>query len=261
MDYASLCATSPWNVAAPSFVRPGTVADNCRFLAGRVREVGVVLFETAGSLAYTETDLPPDLAALPLTYHVHLPLDLPWRSQADGAGAAWDVVRQLVAKTAYLAPNAFVLHPPPADMGPDAATALERFASLWRDAGLDPARLLVENTEENDLAALAAVLDRSGCGVCLDIGHCMAYGQQALLACGGPLGWDRVGMLHLCGVDARGRHMALDHPDSVVPLAAVRRMLEAAPHTARVMLEVFSWDAVAASASCLAMLADNSEKA
>ena len=88
-----------------------------------MREVGIVLFETAGSLAYTEADLPPDLAGLPLTYHVHLPLDLPWQDGPNGAQATWDIVRRLVAITDYLSPNAYVLHPPPAIMGADAATA------------------------------------------------------------------------------------------------------------------------------------------
>ena len=53
-------------MAAPSFVLPGNIVENVRFLAGRVEEVALCFFENAACLAYTEQDLPPDLRDLPL---------------------------------------------------------------------------------------------------------------------------------------------------------------------------------------------------
>ena len=49
-------------LAAPSFVLPGTVAENARFLSGRVDEMALCFFEAQACLKYGENDLPPDLA-------------------------------------------------------------------------------------------------------------------------------------------------------------------------------------------------------
>lgn len=95
-------------IAAPSWVVPDTLAANCRFLAGRVDEVGLLFFETKACLAYTRQDLPPDLAGLPLAWHVHLPLDLPWHDPEETAR----VCLALMDKAAFLGARRAVLHPP-----------------------------------------------------------------------------------------------------------------------------------------------------
>ncbi|MDO5484253.1 MAG: hypothetical protein Q4F27_05035, partial [Desulfovibrionaceae bacterium] len=74
-------------LAAPSFVLPGTVAENAAFLAGKVDEVALCLFEAQACLAYTAADMPAALADLPLRWHVHLPVDLPWPTTAGKAEA------------------------------------------------------------------------------------------------------------------------------------------------------------------------------
>ena len=95
---------SPAPVAAPSFVLPGNIVENVRFLAGRVEEVALCFFENAACLAYTEQDLPPDLRDLPLRWHVHLPFDLPWPEKASAAACrpALDDVQRLLEKIARL---------------------------------------------------------------------------------------------------------------------------------------------------------------
>ena len=69
-------------IAAPSFVIAANVADNAVFLAHKVDEVGLCLFETRGCLDYGPADLPASLAHLPLRWHAHLPVDLPWPASA-----------------------------------------------------------------------------------------------------------------------------------------------------------------------------------
>ena len=98
--------------------------------------------------------------------------------------------------------------------------------------------------------------------MCLDIGHCAAYGQDALLssptdrwhgnawACSISAGWTTKAGIWLWTTRT-----------GLVPLDAVRLALAAAPPTARVMLEVFHWAGVAASAAQVAALADREEKA
>lgn len=249
-----------WRLAAPSFVLPGTVAENCAFLQGRVDEVALCFFETDACLEYGENELPPWLGGLPgrkepLRYHVHLPLDLPWQQGSDAAAQACIA---LARKVAFLAPEAFVLHPPP---GGD---QLQAFMAAWRQAGLPARSICLENTRHNDLALSLQLAYAANCGVCLDFGHALAYGQQALLE--SPPALARVRMLHLYAPGGeeggRHRHLPLTELDD-----AARRELDAllgrlGPGAGRVMvLEVFDWQAWQASRAALAGPARDEELA
>jgi hypothetical protein len=219
---------SPWIVAAPSFVWPATVGENCRRLQHLVHEVSVVLFDTRHSLEYTEEDLPPDLASLPLTYHVHLPLDLPW---TEGTKAVLGAVRGLRRKVAPLEPRCFVLHPP------RSRTAFLDFVRAWRDSGLQDRDLVLENIAGNDLRDLWPDILQTRCRVCLDLGHITAFGQERLLEAPGL--WERVCMLHVYG-DKRGdSHLSLQE---LTPRghALLQSMLRRLPAGCVVVLEVFS---------------------
>ena len=54
-------------MAAPSWVWPGTVGENCRRLGEVFDEVGILLFESAACMAYGEEDLPATLSELRIT--------------------------------------------------------------------------------------------------------------------------------------------------------------------------------------------------
>jgi len=64
-------------------VLPADVGTNCTALARHFPELGLCFFETEACLAYTEADLPEGLRALPVRWHMHLPLDLPWGLPGD----------------------------------------------------------------------------------------------------------------------------------------------------------------------------------
>lgn len=239
-------------LAAPSFVLPGTVAENARFLAGRVEEVALCCFETAACLAYTAADLPPDLARLPLRWHLHLPVDLPW---GMGGHAAADAALAVLDRAAYLGPHLAVLHPPPGADGPEtaAAHALAAFAARWRRSGAPP--LLLENVPDCGLTGLgAAFLDRHGLGVCLDVGHLLGYAQASLLTSELP---ERARLIHWSAPGDRpgqDRHLPLDaftREQRAVAAALLRRFSPEAVH----LLEVFDWAGVEASRRYLAELA------
>ncbi len=155
-----------WRVAAPSCVWPDTAAANCRLLSRTVDEVGLYLLELESCLAYGPDDLPKK--DFGLRYHLHLPLDLPWR---HGGDAAFFAMERLLLGTARLAPWAMVLHPP------DSLAALEAFLAALAAFGGDPTTVLLENTEDispEDVTGMAAA---AGCGVCLDLGHMLAMGH------------------------------------------------------------------------------------
>ena len=241
-------------LAAPSFVLPAAVAENARFLAGRVEEVGLCCFETAACLAYTEADLPPELAQLPLRWHLHLPVDLPW---AEGGEAAAGAALAVLGRVAYLAPHLAVLHPP-TDMPPDAArTALAAFARRWQAGGAPP--LLLENIRGCQLTELGtAFLEGEGLGVCLDVGHLLGYAQGELLASGLP---GRACLIHWSAPGAhpgKDRHLplpALTAGQRAVAEELLRRISPEAVH----LLEVFDWPGVEASRRWLEAAAEARE--
>lgn len=192
----------PFTVAAPSFVIPAGAADNSRFLAQYFPEVCLLFFETEACLNYTEKDLPPDLCELPVSWHVHLPLDLPWERGLDHV---WDKISGLMDKAAFLAPRVWVLHPPtvPGMLAP--------LAEKFRNAGIDPADILLENVEETDLCTMWDEARSGGYSTCLDLGHILAYGQHSVLDLPGL--WETVRMLHVYAPYNTGRHATLANLD------------------------------------------------
>jgi hypothetical protein len=219
-----------WRLAAPSAVWPEALPGNCKKLAalpGRpVAEVGLCLFETRSCLEYGRDDLPAWLAELGLSFHVHLPLDLPWQASMQEVSTA---MRGLINKVRYLSPRCFVLHPP----GPD---LLPEMAALFREMDIDPARVLLENVDGQDLTELAPVIASAGFSVCLDLGHMLAFGQRHILD--DPRLTGRVAMIHAYAPGPRGEHKSLALLDAE-GLAALAQCLTLLPADGTLMVECF----------------------
>lgn len=267
-------------LAVPSFVLPGTVADNVRFLAGRVDEVALCFFESRGCLAYGPLDLPTNLlqeiAPHSMRFHLHLPDDLPWPeaapkptaskgskgSKANSAGGASACAGQAVdtalavfAKAAYLKPWAAVLH------APHGSPALQRpllmdFAKRWHAAVNVP--LLLENIDRCDIVALGPNFTQdAGFGVCLDVGHLLGYGQQALDASRLP---EEAVLIHWSAPGRKDEHLPLTALTAQQGLAVLNIMARL-PKTAVHVAEVFHWAGAAASLAVLAELATSAATA
>lgn len=239
-------------IAAPSAVWPEALPGNCKKLAalpGRpVDEIGLCLFEAKACLEYGPADLPDWLAGLGLGFHVHLPLDLPW-SQGFAEIAA--IIRGLARKTAFLWPRAFVLHPPPAGH----AGLLTETAALFRDLGIPPSRVLLENVEGDDLARHAAVIESAGFSVCLDLGHMLAFGQRQILD--DPRLTSRVAMVHAYAPGPRGEHRSLARLDDE-GRDVLRRALALLPQDGALVVECFRPDDLLESLDALPAMIDMS---
>lgn len=197
----------PFQLAAPSWVIPGTVAENCRFLSGKVDEVALLFFETKSCLAYTYDDLPQDLSECGLSFHIHHPLDLPW---SEGGESVAEIVVELAGKAAHLKPKAHVIHPPPES--PQASVLIREFAAAIAGSGVDVENILFENIKENSLLGLTETIAGCGMKICLDLGHILAYAQHDLLR--DPYLEGKVEMLHLNAPGPRGKHLGLDQLDA-----------------------------------------------
>lgn len=183
-----------YKIAAPSCVLPDRVGANCRALSGLVDEVALMLLETRSCLAYDDADLPPDLPDLGLSFHAHLPVDLPWGQGAENVARA---VEGLEYKISFLNPIGYVLHPP---QPKELSRLLERAPGL-------ASRLLLENVQNDDLTDIWEEITGFNLGVCLDLGHLVSYGQERILDL--PGFFERVRMLHVYGGESSRGHMGL----------------------------------------------------
>lgn len=210
-----------WKLAAPSCVIPGRAGENCRVLAGLVDEAALMLLETDSCLAYDDNDLPPDLPDLGLSFHAHLPLDLPW---AAGTDRVVRVLRGLERKISFLRPGAYVLHPP-------RPGGLSRLLAAY--PGL-ASRLCLENVRHGDLRDIWDEIVALNLGVCLDLGHLTSYGQEKILEL--PGFFRRVRMLHVYGGESSGGHAEL----STLPCPELLRdILVCLEDGATIVVEVF----------------------
>lgn len=239
-------------LAAPSFVMPAGVAENARFLAGKVDEVGLCFFETQACLDYGPQDLPPDLSSLPLRWHAHLPVDLPWPEAAHAAHPARRAAQLALAvlrKASFLKPRCAVLHPPQGTPEKQ-RRLLADFARHWKNGCGVP--LLLENVAYSDIAGLGpSFLQDHGLGMCLDVGHLLGYGQKNLLF--SPLPEQAI-MVHWSAPGDGDRHLPLTAftPSQAQTAAALMaRFSSAAVHLA----EIFDWKGLAASLPVLEALA------
>jgi len=246
----NLKRNNPPRLAVPSCILPAGAAENCDALAPHFSEVGLYFLELGPCLAYGEKDLPAPRKGL--RHHVHLPLDLPWER---GAEAAFEAVMRLCDKTARLSPWGFVLHPPHGAYPQANAEALCSFAARWRAAGLSPRDILLENVESAGAEALWPVARDLDFGLCLDLGHMLAYAQESILDLPGV--FSRTRMLHVYApydfvnpgdrdlVGKGHRHRALTALDEA-GRRLLKAMLDNISRETVIVHEVFSEAALAA---------------
>lgn len=255
---------APWRchypLAAPSWVIPGGVTENAVFLAGRVDEVALCFFELQPCLEYTEQDLSPRLSTLPLSWHVHLPFDLPgmhsgpkgkWADGMSGVGeAAAGAALGLMRKIDFLKPGGAVLHTPAKDIPPaQSRRILIEFVESWRQAGRLTSELWLENTNDSDLLEFEDIIIEYDLAVCLDIGHVMAYTQNALLQADALL--ERIRLVHF-SLPGEGAALSRHFPFSPDPgrsgtgtatgrLDFLPDLLQRLKPGTRLLPEIFSW--------------------
>lgn len=224
-------------LAAPSWVFPGSIAENCAFLADRVQEVGLLFMESAAALAYGQNELGPGLAALPLSWHVHLPADLDWANTQKSAA----LCLALMDKLNYLGVKRAVLHPPARAEAPEAIclSSLREFMLYWERAGRLPADLLLENQTRHSPAALLAAARASGASICLDLAHLLISGHTAADLPPGLM--RRARLLHLCAPGPGGSHHRPLGELDAAGADSGRQICRQADADAVFMLELFQW--------------------
>jgi len=256
----------PFRLGTTSYILPDDILPNVRFLAGRVQDVELVLFEVDDG----PNNLPDEatLSALNdlaerngLSYTVHLPLDLRLGAQGEEAHLSMQKARRVIECTRALAPLAYIVHLDGREVRQETSTAaLEQWtqralrsleiAAGWA-GGAD--RLAVENLETYPPGFWQRVLDRTPAGRCVDAGHLWLDGQDPLIYLGTALPRTRV--IHLHGIHAGRDHQSLGHVPPEALDRVVHYLIDRA-YTGVVTLEVFGEANFTSSLEALSASAD-----
>ena len=190
-----------------SYIYPADIITNVRQLAGRAKDIELVLFQVDDH----ENNLPDDRTVAELcrfasyhdmTYTVHLPLDLGLAEEA----ASSDKALRVINCTRALRPYGYVIHlDGEPTLGTDAfrrwhENSLRSLAILASEVD-DSALLCVENLDSQPGEMISAILDAAPVSCCADVGHLWKQGID-------PLPWleawgDRVRLVHLHGAGER----------------------------------------------------------
>ncbi|MBQ3058690.1 MAG: hypothetical protein IJD16_00015 [Desulfovibrio sp.] len=239
-------------LAAPSFTLPGTVAENATFLSGKVDEVGLCFFESDACMTYTQDDLPSSLADLPLQWHVHLPVDLPWPATGHDTRQAAITAFTILQKATFLHPHLAVLHPPEADISRQ-RSLLSSFTFYWQSLTQNKGpQLALENVGYADVISLgSSFLQEHGMAFCLDVGHLLGYAQNTLLQSELP---EQAALVHWSAPGRQDEHLPLDSL-TLPQRCTAQNLMARLPCTAIHLVEIFYWQGIPPSLTLLDCLA------
>jgi adenosyl cobinamide kinase/adenosyl cobinamide phosphate guanylyltransferase/sugar phosphate isomerase/epimerase len=249
-----------FRIGTTSYIIPDDILPNVRFLAPRVDDVQLVLFETDeyGS-NLPDAALRGHLIELAvqndLTYTVHLPLDLRLGDGGEETHISLVKARRVIEATRELKPHAYTLH---LDGRALLAAPTARELAHWQDTGRraleivcgwldEPERLCIENVERWDPEAFAPVVASLPVSRTIDIGHLWLQGADPLEHLARWVGRARV--IHLHGIAERDHaslaHLPAERLDPVIAFLAA--------HFSGVLtLEVFNQADFASSQAALA---------
>lgn len=238
--------TLPFRIGTSSYIIPDDILPNVRWLAGKVRDIELVLFDIDEYCNIPDADQARELKKLAavndLSYTVHLPLNLNF-SDID-RDISIEKALKVINGTRSLEPHAYVCHLECKDIPSEEGEALREWQHqriravnmLLKEAQILAAELAVENLETYPIERNEAVIRSCGTHVCLDIGHLFLQKIDPLPVMRRWLPLTSV--VHLHGVGTRD-HQSLRH----MPVDTVRRIIREfirADYRGVVTLEVFN---------------------
>jgi adenosylcobalamin phosphodiesterase len=239
----------PFRLGTTSYIIPDDILPNARYLAGKVRDIELILFEVDDG----PNNLPPaevidELSKIAqendLTYTVHLPLDLKLGEHGSERDQSLVKAKRVIDCTRGLNPWAYVMHLDGRAVRTSTDAELIRrwqghsvraleIVSEWAGS---PDRLAVENLETYPLDFIQPVLDRIPVSRCVDIGHLWLDGHDPIPYLQAAL--PRVRVIHMHGIAERDHRSLAFMPQEKV--RAVWQELIRARYEGVLTLEIFS---------------------
>ncbi len=240
-------AKLPFRLGTTSYIIPDDILPNVRWLADKVDDVELVLFEAEDYSNLPSPALVAELNAIAkdngLTFTVHLPLDLKFTRSGAAADISIEKALKVIRCTEKLNPFAYVAHLDSHQIGCNDETshpemvdnclnALERIAPSLPERRL----LAIENLESYDPERNDPVVHRFSASYCIDIGHLWLQGRDPLPYLQPRLKQTRV--IHLHGIEERDHRSLTAFQDNRVQLSW--QALINAQYNGVLTLEVFN---------------------
>jgi len=241
--------TYPFRLGTTSYIIPDDILPNVRYLAGKIRDLELILFEVDdGPNNLPSPEVIEDLSQIArqhgMTYTVHLPLDLKLGEDGSERDQSLVKAKRVIDCTRALDPWAYVLHL----NGKSVRTSTDaELIAHWQDQSVralqivaewagDAAKLAVENLETYPLDFIQPVLDRIPVSRCVDVGHLWLDGHDPIPYLRAALPRTRV--IHIHGIAERD-HRSL----ACIQLEKVRAVWDELIHAKYegvLTLEIFS---------------------
>jgi sugar phosphate isomerase/epimerase len=249
---SSLKGAFPFRLGTTSYIVPDDILPNVRFLADRVDDVQLILFESADFSNLPSAAVIRELAAIgkdkDLTYTVHFPLDVfLGASDEEVRLTSVDTCKRIVDLCRPLSPQTFALHfsgDDPHDRGsvpspdmPGWLDALDRSMGALVAEVEQPRRLCVE-TLAYPYALIEDVVLAHDAGVCLDVGHLLRWGHDVMAHLKRYA--DRTHLMHIHGVENGSDHQSLVKLDPALLDASFAVMTPKEGEYRALTVEVFS---------------------
>ena len=241
--------TFPFRLGTTSYIIPDDILPNARYLADKVRDIELVLFEANdGMNNLPSPQVIEELIELArqhdLTYTVHLPLDLKLGDDGSERDISLIKAKRVMDCTRELTPWAYVLH---LDGRSVKDSKDDQVLSQWRDQSVQALKIVadwaggteklaVENLEGYPIDFLSPVLERVPVSRCVDIGHLWLDGVDPVPYLQSALPRTRV--IHLHGIAERDHRSLAFMPQEKVQM--VLRELIRANYQGVLTLEMFS---------------------
>ena len=239
----------PFRLGTTSYIIPDDILPNARYLAGKVRDIELILFEVDdGPNNLPVPEVIDELAQIAsqhdMTFTVHLPLDLKLGDDGSTQDQSLVKAKRVIDCARGLNPWASVLHLD----GKSVRTSTDKgLIKQWQDnsvRALDivsewvggAEKLAVENLETYPLDFIQPVLDRIPVSRCVDIGHLWLDGHDPLPYLQAAL--PRVRVIHIHGLAERDHRSLAFMPQEKVQ--AVWDELIRAQYAGVLTLEIFS---------------------
>jgi len=240
-----------FRLGTTSYIIPADILPNVQYLAGKVRDVELVLFEVddgTSNLPDREqiARLRSIAAGNDLTYTVHLPLDLRLADDGSPRHVSLEKAKRVIDCTRDLDPYAYVVHLDGKSVRKGATTAamqrwqmhaIESLKIVGEWAG-SIEKLAVENMESYPLDFYEPVLDQIAVSRTVDVGHLwfdnhdpVTYLRKAL---------PRTRVIHIHGIAGRDHKSLANVP--VEKLRAVLNELVCSDYRGVLTVEIFSED-------------------
>ena len=241
--------TYPFRLGTTSYIIPDDILPNVRYLAGKVRDIELILFEVDdGPNNLPSPEVIEELAQIAgehaMTYTVHLPLDLKLGEDGSERDQSLVKAKRVINCTRALDPWAYVLHL----NGKSVRTSTDvELIAHWQDQSVralhivaawagDAAKLAVENLETYPLNFIQPMPDRIPVSRCVDIGHLWRDGHDPIPYLRAALPRTRV--IHIHGIAERDHRSLACMP--LEKVGAVWDELIHAKYEGVLTLEIFS---------------------